>query len=929
MDDLAARTQALDPTQSFIVQAPAGSGKTELLTQRYLKLLALQKAPEEILAVTFTRKAASQMRQRIIMALQMTQANALHEKITYALASQVLARDKKLNWQLIENPNRLRIVTIDALCATLVNKMPILSDCGGLPEVSDFAQDCYQQAVELLLETDNSESWSQALGKLLLHLDNRISILSKLLIQMLAQRDQWLLYFGQLHQTPSLIGYLQQCLTRLIDEHLQKLWQKFLPFQEELMDLVRFAAKECWQAQIDHPIVQCKDLMKLPAVSLESKAQWEAIVSLLITQQGWRKALTQQLGFPSPAQAKDKAQKALRKLKKEQMLSLIQQFSQDEHFLTLLMEFQALPAITLSLKQQEIIQALAQVLPVLVAFLQVVFQEKGKVDFIEINLRALQALGDELNPSEIALKLDYQLKHILIDEYQDTSVPQYRLFEKLVMGWQVGDGRTLFLVGDPMQSIYRFRGAEVSLFLYTQQHGLGEVKLTSLNLTTNFRSNQNIVNWINQTFVHLFPQEAQNTLGSVCYSPAVCYQMDKAEKCVHFYPLLKGEGVQAQKVVELIEAALTLNSDTRIVVLVRAKKHLALIIQALKKKGLAFVAYEAEHLTSRNHVMDLFSLLRAMSDWSDSIAWYALLRAPWIGLALADLLVLAQHNQSGILWQVLINFEKLPLSQDGLARLKRAVPVIQYWLQHRLRHQLHHWLKGLWIALGGLDCYTQVGFLEDIEQVLHLISEYEVAGQIADIEQLEQRLAKLYGDVAPSDLQKNTPIELMTIHKAKGLEFDVVIMPHLEATILQQEYPLLAWLERSHKAGIDLLLAAKHSESQQLDPWYRYVCQQLKRKNEYEADRVLYVAATRAKRVLHLIAEVEKSQQEIKAPVRGSFLAKLWSQLQPVELLIGEEDRVTPVKETVTSIRRLPRDWRLPVVVHEEEVSLLALSEEE
>ena len=121
--DVAARTRALDIGQSFIVQAPAGSGKTELLIQRYLRLLSSVDAPEEVLAITFTRKAALEMQMRVLVALQ----NAVdgvavesdHEQRTRELASAALERDDLKGWQLVSSPGRMRIETIDAFGAGL------------------------------------------------------------------------------------------------------------------------------------------------------------------------------------------------------------------------------------------------------------------------------------------------------------------------------------------------------------------------------------------------------------------------------------------------------------------------------------------------------------------------------------------------------------------------------------------------------------------------------------------------------------------------------------------------------------------------------------------------------------------------------------------------------------------------------------------
>ena len=156
MTDAHARQEAIDPTRSFIVQAPAGSGKTELLIQRYLKLLAHVKIPEEILAITYTRKATEEMRSRITSALsdaQLPPPESLepHQQLTRELALAVLAQDEKYEWQLLDFPRRLRVSTIDSFCANLVRQMPFLSRMGAMPQILEPATPIYEKAVQKML----------------------------------------------------------------------------------------------------------------------------------------------------------------------------------------------------------------------------------------------------------------------------------------------------------------------------------------------------------------------------------------------------------------------------------------------------------------------------------------------------------------------------------------------------------------------------------------------------------------------------------------------------------------------------------------------------------------------------------------------------------------------------------------------------------
>ncbi|MEM8563539.1 MAG: UvrD-helicase domain-containing protein, partial [Pseudomonadota bacterium] len=141
--DAAQRLQVIDPLHSYCVSAPAGSGKTELLIQRYLCLLGRVVKPEQVLAITFTRKAAAEMRERIVQALQGAERGTAilnpHQQRTRDLAKSVLIRDREQCWNLLRDVSRLNIKTIDGFCSTLTRQMPILSQFGGQVQVLDDA----------------------------------------------------------------------------------------------------------------------------------------------------------------------------------------------------------------------------------------------------------------------------------------------------------------------------------------------------------------------------------------------------------------------------------------------------------------------------------------------------------------------------------------------------------------------------------------------------------------------------------------------------------------------------------------------------------------------------------------------------------------------------------------------------------------------
>ncbi len=154
--DDAPRARAIEPTQSCIVQAPAGSGKTTLLVNRYLRLLSGAQHPEQLLAITFTRKAAAEMRLRVLDALHTPNSED---------AEKVLALDRSLGWQLLANPNRLKIQTIDSFAMALTRQLPLASGFDRDAQLMEDASDFYQRAAHRLfasLYSDPDLGWALA-----------------------------------------------------------------------------------------------------------------------------------------------------------------------------------------------------------------------------------------------------------------------------------------------------------------------------------------------------------------------------------------------------------------------------------------------------------------------------------------------------------------------------------------------------------------------------------------------------------------------------------------------------------------------------------------------------------------------------------------------------------------------------------------------
>ena len=915
IQDQEQRRQALDHSQSFIVQAPAGSGKTELLIQRFLTLLGLADQPESIVAITFTRKAAAQVRHRVIGALQNASKPApetAHENFTWKLAQAALARNDTFNWRLIEYPGRLRIQTIDSLCATFVRQMPWVSRMGAPLQPEDNVAHLYRQAatetLQMLDSPQTQDVVAAALSRLLSHLDNNFGTVEKLLATMLASRDQWLRHVVGNPEVERLRNDLEDSLREILETALGELAAIFPErFKTETVELAQFAAGNLSRNGKSGDVLACDGLQGFPATSVDALEQWRGLAGLFLTGLGTRRQrLTKNEGFP----ATDRGRIAKERLNAIEL---------DDTVVERLHAVRSLPPPRFEAAQWDMLGALLVLLPIAVGQLRLVFQHEGRVDFTEIAIGARISLGTDAEPTDLAFAIDCQIQHLLVDEFQDTSQSQYELLNRLVGEWQPGDGRTLFLVGDPMQSIYGFREADVGLFLRARTEGVGPVVLTPLTLSVNFRSTARVVDWVNRALGTAFPSVENRFTGAVTYEPSVPFRTESDEDavCVHAF-LASDLDLEAERVLEIIGETRTQHPDGTIAVLVRSRSHLFGIVSALRRAGERFSAVEIDALGERPVVGDLVALTRALLHPADRIAWLSLLRAPWCGLTLADLHALVDGDFNRPIWDILKTGEwQTRLSPDGIGRLERLIPVLSDAIDRRGTLAVPRWVEGVWIAIAGPACLETRTDLEAAAAYLDLLEQSMVGLDIRDERKFADDIARLF---APSDVEAGDGLQLLTVHKAKGLEFDTVILPGLGRRTRTDDQRLLMWLEYMSGGEPRLLLAPIHKVGVNKDPIYDYLRKVHATKSDQESTRLLYVAATRARRRLHLLGHARLNQdgKAFKAPDPRAVLSKIWGAVEAdfVEAFRGVdgEDARFPKDAELAGIplRRLSLDWTAP-----------------
>jgi ATP-dependent helicase/nuclease subunit A len=956
--DQSQRERALDPTRSILVQAPAGSGKTTLLTERFLTLLAQVDEPGQVVAITFTNAAAAEMRNRIL--------DELRAEKPSALARRALDRSIARGWNLLDLPAQLRIYTIDAFCRELAVQQPLLSGLGGGLDIADHPTDLYRRAARHTMEQIGGPdlALSAAVEALLLWRDNNWQELENQLVEMLAKRDRWmhdfLLNREQDSEDPNqnlLREHLERPFANAVRATLSELDQLLNEVpgaREEAHELARFAC-----AQSGNQLhLELAEMAEFPCAPFPSETLEEArrahlcLAKLLLTDgSAFRKQFNVLNGFPAD-----------RKREKNKILDLIARLKAVPGLESALAAVQELAPARYSEDEWKIVRACFTLLRHAAAQLSVVFAEAAAVDYIEVAQIAQRTLKAEDGlPTDAALTVADGIRHLLVDEFQDTSRRQHQLLACLIAAWPEREGRTCFAVGDPMQSIYFFRDADAELFQRVRNLGLeipndDPLTFDFVHLAANFRTAPSLVDRLNETFAKVFAATDGSEVTFSSAQPARDSMPSPGPRFklhLRFVPKTvpaqstdpdayrEKENAPAEQINEIValiqsqmgpmERARAAGQKYRIAVLARARKSLVPIAQALRGASIPFSAIDLEKLQDRPEVRDALALARALLNPHDRVAWLGVLRSPWCGLALDDLQRIATADDPDLLARPVTELlaERQPLLSDHgrLAALRvldalTSVPALRASLPGPPRTGLRPWgglptaslgtwLEQVWLRLGGSDCVdpiarANVGLLWSCLDRLPA-GEQDLLGPA-----LDAALDKLTALPDPA-ANTNFGVQLMTIHKSKGLEFEVVIVPDLQAKTAAGGRKMLTWLERGllspddaprdDSAGItEFLIAPLQSKGADRGSAKAWVDRVYKEHESQEDRRILYVAATRAREQLHLFArpafKVEKDDSLTLPDPSSNLLATAWPALE--EEVRARFDEWNPVRKAAS-----------------------------
>jgi len=915
--DQTVRDQALGPAEGFHLEAPAGSGKTSVLLARFLTLLARVDNPEEMLALTFTRKAAGELRARVMKLLWEwgepgPEASPLDQKLQ-ELAEEVFRRHAD-GAQLKLTPERLPIMTFHGFCAQLLKLAP---QEAGVPLTftlleADDDRWLKAEALEELRAGLNArkehDPVRQALVRRLVRLNNDWPRLARELGGLLSRRDSLGDFLGLAKVSRDAAQY-----RRLLETRFQMM---LVPALTELRANLAASAlgqgwAEFWQELQGSPHGDTLP-QTLPGAAPGDVIGWQALSNILLTKSGeLRKRLSAKDGFPEGFNQKKWG-------------ALIQDLP---------------PMVTRTLKQCRDLApsgaspeeaAALQDLVILVGEALKVYEQlcarQGALDFVALEQATLNLLN-EADPTEIMLRLDWRLKHLLVDEFQDTSENQMTLLCRLMSGWEEGDGRTLMVVGDPKQSIYGWRQAKPRLFMESR-HGLpcgaaAPLPLTPLTLTTNFRATGTLIAWANQVFEDTVM--AGGTAGARFHraEPRPGATAGPNPRLA----LFTGETEAAARELEarwlagqIAQTLPALGQDETIGILLFARSHLPVYLKALGEAGLAVKVKEGLKLADSRVVAHLHNLARALVRPQDQVAWAGVLRGPWGPVGLAALAAAAQVP--GDLWIEKVRrlaaqgscSNEVAALAASLERARRRVGRLP------LADILTDWLNAQ-AGWEGIAAAEGPPGIANARTYLDLLAAAEAGIPETTFNKADFNLQEAFQP--PDPRAQTSRVEILTVHGAKGLEFDHVFLPFLDWQPLRSEDktpPFL--LEEIPDSRVHGLALARPYRNEKQSPLYLLLRDVKNQRVVDEARRVFYVAVTRARQrlVMSAVAKIDKKGQwQAKGASPLAWLKEHYAQdLPPAgealswpgpELQVEHLDAVAPCTGAPEAPQELPAAW--------------------
>lgn len=842
--------EALRPARARCVTAGAGAGKTKVLVEKYIQLLEQGSSVDQILALTFTEKAAAEMKERV-------------RKIIWDREGE--------KWKALRDEfNWCQISTFHSFCARLLREKPFESGVaprfGVLEELE--GEELMQEAFEYIVSIPKGDALAPTVISVLS--DTSEYFLKKALWLMFRERSELQEFLRSFSSPPELV----EIWKGLTEESIKRMAKGFLEDEEFIAAvgvLQRLAQRYVGTKDAGcQYLAEANEPLDVIASSEDPAVVCSALISL--SEAKGRRGL----GSSKVFDAKD-------------LEDLRQSYD------AVRTKFEKTPPECLAADDEEDLRGAAKLMcklkEISTRFQEHIEDQKSRMnaldfeDMVQIVRRMLR------ENDELAKELSSRYQHVLVDEFQDTDRAQSEIIWRIV--GSSPDNDKLFIVGDPKQSIYLFRNVDVSMFKLAQRKIKDEMKGDYTNLDINFRSSPQVIGFVNQVFRHLMPssdkvfefqyesmghcesrQDDQGTVEMLVQSEEDS-SVDEAEMVARRIRVMVDDGgIKAywnEKGEHIKEGRRPTYGD--IAMLFRSRTHLKLYERRLRQLDIPYHVHAGLGFFQRQEIIDVLNILRFLDNRGDDVSLYAVLRSPYFAFS-DDELFLICTSGGGQLYPRLLRY-----AEAGGAISKDAVRVLEEWLEVTRRVPVSELLQRIYLRSG---IYATYGALRNGEQMLAnleklwlmaLNSQNDVSLSLDDfVEWLgrkaeeEQKEGEAQLDAAQGDV-----VHIMTVHAAKGLEFPIVFVPELSSRLHGDNDEVNFDPDRGMGVSIP-----DPEEGYELRPTSvkLLIDSESKERDIAERKRLLYVAMTRAKD--HLVL----SGQPPRDPPRDMWMDWIWQALR-------------------------------------------------
>lgn len=859
---------ACDPRQSVVVEACAGSGKTWLLVARMLRLLLAGTEPAELLAITFTRKAAQEMRERLLLLLRDLALQPEAEIRTLLLErglppqeiAQAIPAARGLYERVLSSPQALSIDTFHSWFAKLIRIAPLAS---GVPHgytLTEATGELLSEAYSTFMQSTSDDGNADLKAALLVLYDNLGDFnTKKLLDAFLGKRAEW--WASTQHQDPAQAPLPLEWLRELCGDDAENdarlgIWNDEA-LQKRLLNIGWLLGQGTKRNQ---------DRARSIESALTAGASLDNFAELL-------NQFCDDKGAPRGNDHR-----------RGQLFKAIETNLGEGGGETFESEFIAISVALLQLQRRscepQVLAVNAALFTAGAAYLeryQAIKAERRVFDFADLEWQAYRLLSNQEHAAYLQSRLDARYKQILLDEFQDTNPLQWHIVQGWLNAYGDDDSKPgIFIVGDPKQSIYRFRRAEPRVF-QAASAALAAQGAALLRTNQTRRNAAAIVDALNTSFTPNPIFQPQTTLaaqsGLVWRLPLIQRAANEtavAEAAAMIRDPLttpREEQEDARRRDEghavaqaILHAKHTLSAQTDapvrwsdVMLLVKKRTHLGAYEGALRAAGIPFASDRRGGLLSALEILDLIALLNFLITPGDDLALAHVLKSPLFDAGDDDLIALAQRTEHG--W-----WARLQAAASTSAPLARAERLLTQWLQAAPQLPVHDLLDRI-LHQGDLVARTAQAaqplvrsqVIGNIEAFVELALNLD-AGRYPSLPKFIDALRTLQnnaGNDAPDEAGIDAALDavrIMTIHSAKGLEAPIVILldaNHSEPA--RDDLGVLCDWPQDAAAPTHFSVFGRQSErGAARDPLFAAE-EGFKQQEDWN---LLYVAATRAKQIL-------------------------------------------------------------------------------